>query len=282
MSETALAVVEPKPAEMAKAAELMKRATDVATVCREIVLATSSDIKGKKCVRVEGWRSIAMAHGCAISTRDVRPESDGFVAVGEVRRISDGALVATAEGFCGRSETRWKNEPEFALRAMAQTRAASRAGRTAFDYVVVMMNAGLSTTPAEEMEAVVDQQHATPPPPSGTAGLKAKLKSAPPPAPSEPPPHTDADFVEDAPRASPPKRLTVKDESTGPDRPPAVTLRFGASKGKSSRDVTDKDLAYYIGAAQRSVEDPDKGRFLEANRAELAQLQAAAEWRAGR
>jgi hypothetical protein len=34
---------------------------------------------------------------------------------------------------------------------MAQTRAISRACRSAFAHVVVMMNAGLSTTPAEEV-----------------------------------------------------------------------------------------------------------------------------------
>ena len=40
---------------------------------------------------------------------------------------------------------------DYAIRAMAQTRAISRACRSAFAHVVVMMNAGLSTTPAEEV-----------------------------------------------------------------------------------------------------------------------------------
>jgi len=37
---------------------------------------------------------------------------------------------------------------------MAQTRAISRAGRSAFAHVVVMMKAGLATTPAEEMVTI--------------------------------------------------------------------------------------------------------------------------------
>lgn len=280
MSEsTALAVVQAEPVEVAKAAELMKRASDVAGVCREIVLATAQDIKGKKHVKVEGWRSIAMAHGCAISTGEVRAEGNGFVSVGEVRRISDNKLVAKAEGYCGRDEAKWKNEPEFAIRAMAQTRAASRAGRTAFDYVVVMMNAGLSTTPAEEMEAVVDQQHAAPPPPSGTAGLKAKLKAAPA-APPEPPPHTDAEFVADAPKASPPRKRLVVQDVPSEGRPPPVTFRFAACKGKTSHEVSDKDITWYIERAQEAVNDPERARFIGSNTAELKALQAEQAWRA--
>jgi hypothetical protein len=52
--------------------------------------------------------------------------------------------------------TKWGSKklpkrPDYAIRAMAQTRAISRACRSAFAHVVVMMNAGLETTPAEEM-----------------------------------------------------------------------------------------------------------------------------------
>ncbi len=104
--------------------------------------------------RDEGWMSIATAHGCIASSRAVEKIEGGWRAIGEIRRISDGVLLAQAEGFVGMDETKtWAQRPEYACRAMAQTRAISRACRAAFAHVVVLMDAGLSTTPAEEVPA---------------------------------------------------------------------------------------------------------------------------------
>lgn len=142
--------------------EAYRASTEAADICKEIVVATSSNIQGRRFVSVEGWQAIAVAHGCALSARDVEKVDGGIRAIGEVRRMSDGQLIATGEGFVGEDETTWfggkdkrgKEHPrrhDYAIRAMAQTRAMSRAGRTAFAHVVVMMKAGLATTPAEEM-----------------------------------------------------------------------------------------------------------------------------------
>jgi hypothetical protein len=139
-----------------------RASTEAANICKEIVVATSSNIQGKRYVAVEGWQAIAIAHGCALSARDVERVDGGVRAIGEVRRMSDGQVIATAEGFVGEDETTWyggkdkrgklhEKRADYAIRAMTQTRAMSRAGRTAFAHVVVMMNAGLATTPAEEM-----------------------------------------------------------------------------------------------------------------------------------
>jgi hypothetical protein len=134
--------------------QLMRRATDVAGVCKQIVLKTALEIQGRKYVRVEGWQAIATAHGCIASSRAVEKIEGGWRAIGEIRRISDGVVLATAEGFVGMDEDKtWAKRPEYACRAMAQTRAISRACRSAFAHVVVMMEAGLSTTPAEEVPA---------------------------------------------------------------------------------------------------------------------------------
>jgi hypothetical protein len=130
---------------------LMRQATDVAGVCKEIVLKTACNIQGKKYVKCEGWMAIATAHGCIASSRGVQKVEGGFVAIGEIRRIHDGVVLSTAEGFVGRDEKRWSSADEYACRAMAQTRAISRACRAAFAHVVVMMDAGLSTTPFEEV-----------------------------------------------------------------------------------------------------------------------------------
>lgn len=140
------ALIEPTPADLIAYAGRAAQAT------RAIVEQTAQQIGAKRYVRVEGWQAIALAHGCVTSSRDVRRVEGGVAAIGEVRRRDTGAILAEAEGFVGEDEAMWARRPEFARRAMAQTRAISRACRAAFAHVVVMMAAGLETTPAEEME----------------------------------------------------------------------------------------------------------------------------------
>ena len=129
----------------------IKRSTDVAGACKEIVTRTSIKIQNRKYVPVEGWMAIATAHGCNLSACDVNQVDGGISARGIVRRISDGVILGEAEGFVGDDEKTWSNRPLFARRAMAQTRSMSRAARSVFAHVVVLMDAGLETTPAEEM-----------------------------------------------------------------------------------------------------------------------------------
>ncbi len=129
----------------------IKRSTDVAGACKEIVTRTSIKIQNRKYVPVEGWMAIATAHGCNLSACDVKQVEGGISARGIVRRISDGVILGEAEGFVGDDEKTWSNRPLFARRAMAQTRSMSRAARSVFAHVVVLMDAGLETTPAEEM-----------------------------------------------------------------------------------------------------------------------------------
>jgi len=138
-----------------------RASTDAAELCRQMVVATARNIQGRRYVQIEGWQAIAAAHGCLLSARDVRRVDGGFSCIGEVRRMSDGAVLAEAEGFVGEDEPTWfggkaanktmPKRPDYAIRAMCQTRGMSRAGRSAFAHVVVMMNAGLQTTPAEEV-----------------------------------------------------------------------------------------------------------------------------------
>ena len=150
---------------------LMTQATDVAGVCGEIVKRTAQTIQGRKYVRVEGWQSIAAAYGCVASSVNVRKVDGGVRATGELRRVTDGALIASAEGFVGEDEPTWyggvvqsygkektlPKRPDYAIQAMAQTRAISRVCRSAFAFVVVMIDSKLSTTPAEEMGHTFDQ-----------------------------------------------------------------------------------------------------------------------------
>lgn len=130
----------------------MQKASNIASVCKEIVMKTAMTIQGRKYVKVEGWLALAQAAGYTIGTRDVEKVDGGIRAMADVRRISDGAVIATAEGFVGDDERMWSGRPLYARRAMAQTRATSRACRNALAFIVVMIDENMGTTPAEEME----------------------------------------------------------------------------------------------------------------------------------
>lgn len=121
-------------------------------------MKTAKMIQGRRYVQIEGWQAIANAFGCVASARNVERVEGGFRATGQVIRLSDGTVISEAEGFVGDDEATWARRPVFARRAMAQTRAMSRACRSAFAFVVTLMDAGLETTPAEEMTHVVDTE----------------------------------------------------------------------------------------------------------------------------
>jgi hypothetical protein len=137
-------------------AAIFRQSTDAASMCRDIVVQRAISLQGKRYVPIEGWQAIALAHGCIASAENVRMVDGGIAADGIIRRMRDGQEVARAEGFLGDDEKMWANRPMFARRAMAQTRAMSRACRSAFAHVVVMMDVGLETTPAEEMQGVYE------------------------------------------------------------------------------------------------------------------------------
>jgi hypothetical protein len=103
----------------------------VAKLCKDIVTNTAQNIQGRRYVRVEGWQSIANAFGCVASAKDVERTDTGFRAIGQVRKMDTGIVICEAEGFVGDDERTWAKRDEYAKRAMAQTRAISRA-RIAF------------------------------------------------------------------------------------------------------------------------------------------------------
>jgi hypothetical protein len=155
-----------------------RRATDAAELCKTIVQQTAKKIQGRRYVCVEGWQSIATAHGCVLSCDEVREDEEGnVISVATCRRIEDQAVLARAEGFVGMDEKAWAGRPRYARRAMAQTRAMSRVARSAFAHVVVMIDAGLCTTPAEEVssDGFVDVPHAEVPEKAQPHQSKAKF-----------------------------------------------------------------------------------------------------------
>lgn len=135
-----------------------RAATNAAGVCRELALQKKVRIQGRDYVPIEVWQAIANSFGCVCSAHSVEKIDGGIRATGQVKRVSDGLVIAEAEGFVGDDEKSWASRPEFARRAMAQTRAMSRAARSAFAHVITLMDAGLETTPAEEMAGVIDHK----------------------------------------------------------------------------------------------------------------------------
>ncbi len=129
----------------------------------------------------------------------------------------------------------------YARRGMAQTRAISRVCRGVFAFVVVLMKAGLRTTPAEEI-------------PGYTGGAAARA-------------------VVDAQRPS----VTGQAE---PERTQATKVRFGKSKGKFLCDIDEKDLEWQLGAAKKSVDAMDP-KWGEANQKWLATVEAEVSRRGG-
>lgn len=241
---TALTVTQPATAE------LYRQATDVAGVCREIVLKTVQNIQGKQYVKVEGWQSIATAHGCVASSKEVMKIEGGIRAIGEIRRADTGVVISTAEGFVGDDEKIWAGRPEYARRAMAQTRAISRACRSAFAHVVVLMDAGLSTTPAEEVPEGGFDDHPAPAPRAAAPAAKAA-----PATPRNVTPPRHAATASDAPW----RRVIV---------PPFIKKYAGQTLG----DMQNHDLLYW---AQNYQPKEYKGAIQEKDLAFRAALDAA-------
>lgn len=114
----------------------------------------------KNHVFVEAWTMLGSMLGVfpvVVWTRKLE-KSDGWEARVEARTLG-GQLVGAAEAQCDRGEKTWKTRDEYALRAMAQTRATSRALRGPLGFIVTL--AGYEATGAEEMPTV--DGHVKPP-----------------------------------------------------------------------------------------------------------------------
>lgn len=236
MNEAALAVVHSEPVAIETAGALMKRADDVAAVCKHVVTRLAVHIHNKRYLPVEAWNTIAAAYGCAPSIREVVEEERGVRAVAELRR-HDGQIIASAEGFCGLDEPKWATSPMYARRAMAQTRAISRVCRTAFAFVVSLMDAGLETTPLDEVPHAGFEPSPEPAKRAASAPVAAQVNGA------------------------------------APVRSKDTTVKFGKSKGKFLCDIDEADLRWQLAAAQKSV-DANDPKWGEANKKWLATVQA--------
>jgi len=231
-------------------AELMRQSSDVAGVCREIVKKTAHPIQGKNYVCVEGWQSIATAHGCVAGAEEPKVVDGGVQSMGYVKRMSDGMVLSTGYGFVGDDEKTWSKRPEFAKRAMAQTRGISRACRSAFSHVVTLMDAGLMTTPAEEMSGVEEAKG------SRQTTIKQPPKK-------EAPKTVD---VAEVGKGEPTNNHQGNHQTVTPigDLPVngewfVYTIGFGKHRGKTLGDIAEEDPQYLEWLPKRTIKPKDDG-----------------------
>jgi hypothetical protein len=165
---TALAVIEGEyelrigDVHVAGHQEVLTKAAEVSRELAGIIKSRqlSKRIGQKEFVMVEGWTTCGAMFGVAIRpvSCDENPTCEGeFVATVEAVRTGDGFVLGRGFASCGMDEPDWKRRSRQARRSMAQTRAAGKAMRLLFSWVMEM--AGYAPTPFEEMEGCqVDEQ----------------------------------------------------------------------------------------------------------------------------
>jgi hypothetical protein len=95
-----------------------------------------------------------------------KPIEGGYEARSVVQTL-DGRIIGAAEHQCTREEGFWKYQTDAAIRSMAQTRSQVKAYAGALRFLVVL--AGFSGTPAEEMPSKGSSSPPEPKPPRPTA-----------------------------------------------------------------------------------------------------------------
>ena len=115
-------------------------------------------------LKYEAWATIAAGYNTAASIED-DPEliyaHDGTTVIGAkayavVRNIVTGTQTGGAPAYCMFSERNWSNRTLNQVVSMAGTRAASKALRLMFSWVVVL--AGYNPTPFEELDDTIIQE----------------------------------------------------------------------------------------------------------------------------
>lgn len=183
---TDLEPVAPAPASLFHTddpVEVLDKASAVATALANVIDRQRMfvNIRGKNHVTIDGWQTLGSMLGVTavvVSTAEVA-EGD-WEARAEARTL-DGRVVGAADAMCCKAEGgNWgPKATSNARRAMAQTRAMSRALRGPLGFVVTL--AGYQATAAEEMPVGDDKRPlAAPVPDAGwiDAGRSERIEKA--------------------------------------------------------------------------------------------------------
>lgn len=132
-----------------------------ATSLKELIVQNKlyTNIKGKNYVNVEGWQIAGAFTGVFPLVEKVEDLSDGqkFKYRAEVTlRDQDNNIVGSGMAICSNKEPGKGQFDEYAVASMAQTRAVGKAFRMKIGWLLKI--AGYETTPAEEMDAIVEAE----------------------------------------------------------------------------------------------------------------------------
>ena len=139
--------------------EIIAQATRRANVLMKVVRQQgfAKNIQGREFLQLEAWQTIAALSGVTPFCEWSKPTENGWEARVVVRNRA-GIDIAAAEAQCTRKERTWSNRDDYALRSMAQTRAAGKALRSCLSFIAVL--AGFEATPAEEMPETLASRRA--------------------------------------------------------------------------------------------------------------------------
>jgi len=147
--------------------EVIKEASFAAKTLMEVVGKTRKLVlNNKQYLFVEHWQTVGKFYGLTARVKEesVKPiqvgDARGWEAYAEIVHVPTGRVVSGASAMCLDDERNWKEKSSNALRSMAQTRACGKGYRTVLGWVVIL--AGFSATPAEEMDDVDDAEKPAP------------------------------------------------------------------------------------------------------------------------
>lgn len=178
--------------------KVLADAARAAAALKQVIEQTGASLKlgQSEHLKVEAWITLARFFNCAARIAETRlvtiGDIHGYEAFAQVVHLGDGTVVSSGEAMCMTDEPQWRERavyewrdgvrmktgsepvPLFQLRSMAQTRAISKACANAFRWVVVL--AGFSGTPAEEMVGVALQSGQQPAASAPPAPPKRKVE----------------------------------------------------------------------------------------------------------
>ena len=133
----------------------LERAVRIANVLKKLIIAQGYAKKlgrgDREFVEVAGWQALGGFLDTFAQVEWSKEIEDGYEA--RVVLMRRGQVVGAGEAICTRAERNWKDRDPFALKSMAMTRAAGKAFRLTFGWLMTI--AGYESTPQEEMIDVV-------------------------------------------------------------------------------------------------------------------------------
>jgi len=159
VSSSELAPIAPSDISAADFDHMVKEAAAKAKTLTNIINQQSKayvvDVHGHQFLKYEAWATIAAGFGAqaGVDSYEVLKNAEGHdigVRATAIVRNLRGEQIGSAPGFCMMNEPGWSGRTLAQVASMAGTRAASKALRLAFSWVVVM--AGYDPTPYEEID----------------------------------------------------------------------------------------------------------------------------------